>query len=429
MNEEILKLLSCPMNQSELNLDDGELLANKTSYPIFDGIPWLFKEPEYSFLEWSTKIESYFKEEELYIRHLQSMVDLNSSKLTRKRLSQILDAKSKNLKVMTKTLEPFSGHQQVPVTHSTQQIHSYFQLIFRDWCWDSKENEEYFNFVEASITPNMKNILVLGCGAAKLSYDLANKFSNSNFVSLDHNPFLLLTAQKIFNGEEVKLSDYTNYPKNIESTAKQYKIKVAPNLNHNHQFILGSFPDLPVMKNSFDLIIAPWFFDILDTDYKQSLKSVMSYLKDDATFIMYGPNNIHKSNLTEQFTSEEVHEFLEPLFSKTHMEVNSLNYLNNPLTSQSRIEDVMFFKGKNPTKDEVKMPCPQKNTEIKFDPTFEHHKAINQTFFNIYKHINSDMNVSELAGKIKTEFGFNDEEAIYYASTFINKINSEINKT
>jgi ubiquinone/menaquinone biosynthesis C-methylase UbiE len=426
MNKSIENLLFCPSSKEKISLKDGELFSQSTSYPLFNKIPWLFKDPEYHFLQWGTKIESYIKEEEIYIKHLQAMTNLNENKLTRKRMTKIQEAKSKNLKVISKTLEQFRGHQQIALTASTQQIHSYFQLIFRDWSWDSEENDKYFAFVKEKMPKDAKNVLILGCGPGRLSYDLATYFTATNFISIDHNPFLLLTAQKIFEGEEVKLSDYTNYPKNIESTSKTYKIKREENNIDNHQFVLGSFPDLPFKDQTFDMIIAPWFFDILDLKYFESVNHALKYLKPNGTFAMFGPNNVHKNYLMDQLTSEEIQEELTPFFDESSMKVETLQYLKNPLSSQNRIEDVMFFSGISPKVKDLALNTPTKPTMIHFDPTFEHHKAINQTFFNILKHIDQDMTLEELGKKLVQEFGFKESEAIYYAKNFIQKISQDM---
>jgi ubiquinone/menaquinone biosynthesis C-methylase UbiE len=428
MNKSIENLLYCPSSKEKLKLEDGELFSQNTSYPLFEDVPWLFKDPEYSFLEWGTKIESYIKEEDNYIKHLQSMTNLNQKKLTRQRLSKIQEAKSKNLKVLIKTLEQFRGHKQIPIEASTQQIHSYFQLIFRDWSWDSEENITYNKFVEKNIPKDAKNILVLGCGAGNLSYELATKNPSKNIISLDHNPFLVLTAQKIFNGEEVKLSDYTNYPKSIESTSKNYKIKNSPRNLDNHQFVLGSFPNLPFQEQSFDMIIAPWFFDILDFDFCESVSHSCKFLKPNGTLSIFGPNNIHKSFLIDQQTSEEIAAELSPQFESSTMQTKQVKYLHNPISSQNRLEDIMFFSGVSPKFDNSLLKVPVKNNLLKYAPTFEHYKAVNETFFNILKHVNDDITVEELGIKLEAEFGFKTEEAYYYAQSVINKIISDIGK-
>lgn len=422
MNKVILNLLRCPSSLEKLEFKESELFSSKTSYPLFEDIPWLFKDPEYHFLSWGTKLESFIQEEETYIKYLKKLANEHPMKTTRQRLSHIHQAKDKNLKTMSKTLNIFRGHQQLAMSSSTQQVHSYFQLIFRDWCWDTEEHQVYLEFCKKNFPQNCKNVLILGCGASKINYDLSLEFPTVNFIGLDHNPFLLFTAQKIFNGDEVKLSDYTNFPKNLDSTSKLYRIKKKKQDISNHQFILGRFPELPFEAQTFDLIIAPWFFDILDTQYKFSINHTSNLLKKNGTLILFGPNNIHAPHLPQQYTGEEVDELISPLFEDFSLERQTLKYLKNPLESQNRIEEVMFVVGHGPITKKTELSPKFKQELIHFDPPFEHYKAVNQTFYHILKHIKNDMKSEDLAKKIQEEFALKQDEALYYTENFISKV-------
>ena len=322
----------------------------------------------------------------------------------------------------------FLGHQNLKLTPSKQQIHSYFQLFFRDYCWDSEEVQVYFNFVKSNITTKTKNVLILGAGPGKLSFDLAKEFPDTNFISFDHNPFLFFKANQIFHGEEVELHDYSQYPKDLESTSKSYKIKEDPLIQKNHQFILGNFPDLPFNNDVFDLIIGPWFFDILENDFKRSVQHGLNFLKEDGQFLLYGPSNTHKDSYEDQLTSEEIIDSLGCLF-KTHKAfTKDLIYLHSPLNSQNRIENVLFFKGtilesKDTllSKDDDTLP-----QNLSFTPGLERFKAENETFYHILKHVTEDITENELALVIQKEFNFTTDESLFYAKTVIFKIKSEV---
>ena len=429
MNELMLNQLKCPSTGDPLKHKDGELFTNSLSYPVFQGIPWLYKNPEYAFLEWGTKIQSFLKEEETYLLYLQKLTNSHKSKLTRKRLSQLQEAKSKNLKYITKTLAPFLGHTQLALPASTQQIHSYFQLIFRDWVWDSKETKKYTHFCKENILDEHKTILILGAGAGKLSYDLATAYHDKHFFSIDHNPLLFLTAAKIFKGDEVKLSDYSQFPKTLNQTGQQYKIKTDALTHDNHEFILGAFPDLPFGENSLDMIIAPWFFDILDFDFEKSVIHASHYLKDTGRLLAFGPSNIHKNSLIQQLCFEEIEECFQPHFEEVSIHQDQVNYLHNPLNSQQRVEELFFASCSKPKNTQFQEFQSAKAKEIIFDPTFEHHKAVNETFYHILKHINGNLTIAELAKKLEGEFNFKPEEALFYAENFINKIQMDIHKS
>lgn len=418
----------CPETKNSLTQDESTLSAGEKIYPFINQIPWLYKNPEYYFLEWSTKIEAYLKQEEQYLSSLQLKINLAEKQLTKKRISQIHEAKTKNLKLMKKLLLPFQGHQPIAISQSTQQIYSYFQLIFRDWSWGGEEVKAYEQFVAKNIQPDQKRILILGAGACGLSYYLANHFPDKEIVSLDHNPFLFFIAQKIFDGQEVKLSDFSFYPQNSHLSSQQHKIKCHKLESQNHYFVLSRFPDLPFQEKSFDVIIAPWFFDILETPFIESVKYTLNYLNPEGSLLIYGPNNVHKNNILEQMTSDELGVELAELFTDFSQEVHALKYLESPLEAQQRIENVQFICGKKLKEPTQKYALPVDKKTFFYGPQVEQYKAFNATFYQILKHINKDITPEELAPLIQKEFQFTPEEASYYAQTILDKLTTDIYK-
>lgn len=405
----------------------SDIITNSND-EVLEGIPWLFKNSRDAKIEWSIKIQQYENEEKSQIQFLQQEIKSANSLLTKKRLSQICEAKKKNLKSITTTLGHFEKISSTQSLISNQQIHSYFQNIFRDWAWENnQECKIYYDFINSQLKNLTNNtILVLGSGASRLSYDLAKTYKNYSIASFDHNPFLLLTAQKIFKGHEIKLHDYTYYPKSLKACSKSFKIKVDKLENENHQFILGAFPDLPIKMASLDTIIAPWFFDILDYDFKESILWALKFLKPSGQFLFFGPSNVHKKNIHDQLCSDEIHEFLDNLFEQSEFKLTDINYLENPLTSQNRIEQIILFAGEKPILP-TNINRPQDNTStLNISSKFIQYKAFNQTYFHILKHIDKDMNFFELAKILELEFGFNQEESLTYARSFIQKLNQDL---
>lgn len=426
MEQRFVDILTCPLTGERLELSDGELCSENTSYPIFNNIPWLFKNPEYSFLEWSTKIEGFIEEEEAYTKHLLALHDLNSKELTKQRFSQIVDAKTFNLEVLKDTLSLFLGHKHIRLMPSKQQIQSYYQLIFRDWVWKTNETKTYLDFITKSVDSfEEKKILVLGAGACGLSYQLATANPTSAIIATDHNPFLFLTANKIINGEQVELFDYSNYPKRLSETSKKYSIKNTKGVANHHQ-VLSSFPNLPFNKNDFDIIICPWFLDILEIDLDEAFNESIKYLKPDGDFICISPGNKHSNDVTEQLTSSEMNSIFESHFEKSNYENTELNYLENPIESHKRVENIFMFHGKIKKEMGKKSNSNNQKKEIILTPEFAAFKQKIQVYNKILDNINEDMSFNQLAKKLITEFEFSEDEAGFYAETFVRQIKNEL---
>lgn len=422
MQKELLETIICPQSQVPLELKDGELYTDKTSYPIFNNIPWMFKNPEYSFLDWGTKISTYIAMETRTIKYLGILIQGEESQLTKIRLKRLQEAKSKNLQVFTDKLSPFLGHQQIKLIPSKQQIYSYFQLLFRDWAWETQENVEYFNFLKTNTTIKPKKILVLGAGACGLSHKLAQHFKEAQVIATDHNPFLFFMAEEIISGQKPSLTDYSFYPKNISSTTHQWELSGEPLKQNNHHMVLADYPHLPFKEESFDMIVAPWFFDILEENYQNSLYESLKFLKKDGELFQIGPANVHTRTIYEQLTSDEQISVLKDYFSAVLTEQKSIQYLKNPIESQQRSEEVLFVKALN--KKETKTPFKKKKqTEfIKFTDELQEYKILNDTLHRVLKHIDGDITYEELSKKVQVEFGFKPEEAEYYTDTIMKKV-------
>jgi ubiquinone/menaquinone biosynthesis C-methylase UbiE/uncharacterized protein YbaR (Trm112 family) len=426
MNQELIELLSCPETGEALEFRDGELYSANTSYPVFENIPWLFKNPEHSYLEWATKIEGFIDEESIYIKHLNSLHDLASDKLRKKRYSQLIEAKTKNLNVITETLNVFLGQKHIRLMPSNQQIHSYFQLIFRDWVWDTTEMKTYIEYINNSIPDfSNKKVLILGAGACALGQTLAHQHKSAQFISTDHNPFLIMMAKKIMNKEKVELYNYSFFPKTLELTNTKYEIQL-PSTVENHHQVLSSFPDLPFKENSFDLIIAPWFLDILELDFNTAHQQCLKYLSAEGHFICIGPSNKHSKDIAEQLTAPEMDNILSSNFINSSYEVKEIQYLENPIESHKRIEQIILFHGENKSSEIQKLKNKDQKKEILLGPELIAFKQKTEIFHRILKLIDKDMDYEQLSKKLVVEFNFTKDEASFYAESFIKQIQNEI---
>lgn len=422
MKKELLDFIVCPQTGDKLELEDGELFTNNTSYPLFNNIPWLFANPEFAFLEWSTKIQKFIDEEQSYIGFLRLLVESEKNKLTQTRYEKLIEAKSHNINVFKEYLRVFLNQKTINLLPSNQQIFSYFQLIFRDWCWDSQELDSYLSFINEHIKTPSK-ILVLGAGSCGLSAKIAEQHSDSTIISVDHNPFLLMIAQDIMDKKELSLFDYSLFPKNLASTTHKWHIDKKTDYP-NHHIINCSFPKLPFNEECFDFIICPWFLDILESPISQSLNDLNKFLIPSGEVLYIGPANIHHQDISDQLCSEEIIDTFKDFYNDVSFEQKSVSYLANPLNSQNRIEEILFVGSKN--KKEVLLKKQEQQFDIKFTPALEQLKASTQITHEILNLIDKNMSFSQLAKKLENKFSLSPQEAEFYAESFIKKINQEL---
>lgn len=393
------------------------------SYLSIDSIPWAYPNSQEKFLEWSAKVHSFyhFENEELSI--LQNKLNQKSlTKITSKRIQKYISDKKLQIKSMQKLLDQFKPPENFVPLIDRQNILSYQELVFRDWCYDSSEVNTYINFIKSKLTGNEKNILVLGAGACKLSHELALS-TKANIISTDINPYLFSVVNNLYSGKHLKLIETIPFAKSIEDISKKWELKPIKKPD-NHFLVYTDFESLPFKNNSFDLVIGCWFFDIIETELDQSLPHINTFLKNDGRCIYIGPSNFHKESTSKMLTSEEIIERFQNSYSNIDISKENICYLDNPYNSQKRYEDILLIHASSKLSE--KNLTHLKEEKIQVSPSLLKYKQKLEIFNRILKYVNHDISFEELAKKLESEFGFTPEEALFYSKNFMQKILLEI---
>ncbi|MEM8500056.1 MAG: hypothetical protein AAF542_18690 [Pseudomonadota bacterium] len=423
---QLLDILRCPDSGEPLSIADGCLRSSCSSYQMIDQhIACLYPNAAITRLQWGSKIKHFLTTEREHLKQMQQLAQNCELANTRQRITMQHEARHKNLALMQKMLASWIPKNALPIAPSSQQIESYFELLFRDWCWGD-ELQPYINYCVSSVARHAtQRILVLGSGAGGLSYHLANALVKADVVSVEHNPFLALASSHIMQGKSLKVHEYSLYPTNLENCAKKWEIK-QPALKHeNHIQLLATYPQLPFARASFDTIVAPWFFDILDLRFADAVKASAHFLKEDGRLLFMGPANVHKSHYEEQYCSDEIRELLLQSFTEIEFDQHTLGYLHNPRASQGRLENVLFANLSGPGK--FGLPAYKSSAdELQYTPELNQFKLKTATIHQIMAHIEKSITVDELAKVLVTQFGFDERESGHYAAAFIAEIRSGV---
>lgn len=411
------------------NIKELESLFNKDllqSFDLIEGIPWAYSDGKKSFLDWSTKVQAYFKYEEDQLAHLQNLLNQNSiNEISKTRVQQFIQDKHSHLKQMRKILNPFLKNEAKNIIIDNQSILSYQTNIFRDWVWGKEENKIYANYIKSHIDSAVENILVLGAGSCGLSYELARSLK-ANIISVDINPYLFLVAQKLFNKKHLKLYEFVDNAAKEEYVSIKTEIKPPEQVN-NHFQVFCDFFNLPFKENTFDAVIACWFYDILDPSLNSCLEHINYYLKDHAESFFIGPSSFHKKEIEQKLTTSEIVSTFESKYSEVQSFTENVTYLDNPNNTYKRSENILFLKAKNKTSSRLFTKENESSDFVQLTPALSAYKQQNEVFYRILKHIERPMTINALAREVQKEFGFSEEEAKFYTENFIKKLNFEIN--
>lgn len=315
--------------------------------------PFVFKNNFAAFLQWSVKFENFKASRLQTIDQLQkaeNTVELNAT--TKKRLTQQKDAYILQLEQFENLLNSFGfgkfdGNTQAILQHrvpSQQHFDSYFKNIFRDWAWGEKENKIYSECLNKLKLTEGK-VLIIGGGAGRLAYDLAELKPDLEILQIDINPLLSLIAHKICSGESVDLCEISQFPTEQKNLSTAHKLKATKTLSpQQFQFVVGDISDHPFKDQQFDAIICPWVIDIVAENFSDLSKRLNFLLKPQGELLIFGPLSFEKQTPQHKLTSEEVAFTLqESGFKNLAQESLNTPYLQSPLEPQQRFEQIHVF--------------------------------------------------------------------------------------
>lgn len=357
--QEILSLLYCPTTKKDLKLSDESSVPvlitadGKRSYPLVGEIPWLFKDPEYFKHYWASKktdFLNYHKNSGLKIES-----ELKNHKLTdatRSRLELLRKAHDLNYQSLTEILKPIVstglGENAVAVPQH-QSLHLYRKNIFRDWGWDTDENQVGLSLIKGLVGSKWapRTFTVLGSGASRLAMDLHSEFKLPLTVAIDFNPLLLFVGQSMLNRQNLALYDFPGAPISTSQVAELFQLSSPlPQLSGFH-FIFADVADLPVRPQSFQAVLTPWLVDILPMSFNLLAQRVNQILEVGGEWINFGPLGFSHRMESQNLTIEEIREqIIECGFKIESEKVTKVNYLSAKNEVNSRNESVYLFKAR-----------------------------------------------------------------------------------
>lgn len=345
------------MNVDVINSLNSKLI--NPNYSLINNIPWLFNNPDYYLLYWQAKSNELLKSYYFKITSLQYQRTQTNYSETKKRLEKLIESYEFNQKQLEELLQPLFSKSPSQLNAfsdlipSQQTLALYLNNIFRDWSWNTSENESYIEALSKALGSHWKTdeLLILGSGSSRLSMDFHLKYKPKVTFALDFNPLLLFIAKKMINHEDFKLFEIPFPIIEKENISKEWTLHnpIPANMPIKEQFqlIFGDIQNLPFKSEVFSCVLTPWVIDILPMEFEKLAERVNSLLPIDGEWINFGPLGFMHSKESICHTKAEIIEILEA--KGFQIEINTtqtINYLNSPISSQKRIEEVLIFKAR-----------------------------------------------------------------------------------
>jgi SAM-dependent methyltransferase len=355
----LVGLLRCPRCPDSSLKEEGDAwvcATCATRFPLLDGMPWLFAEPQATLGEWRDRLHRLILELQNDAAQVRAELGReNLRSLTRSRLKLLSGAYDDHARRLQAVLAPLDlgGKQARLTTHmglrtrlpASQDLTSYYVNLHRDWVWGREENEASFRLLEElRATHEPGRTLVLGTGASRLAYDFHTRSAPALTVGVDINPLLLLAARRIVNGSTVSLYEFPLAPRRLDDHAILRQLTAEKPVGERFHLVLADALRAPFAAESFDTVITPWFVDIVAADLAELAPRINRLLRPGGRWLNFGSLSFGHREAALCYTREETLEILkEQGFDCVAEREVELPYMRSPASRHARLETVVAF--------------------------------------------------------------------------------------
>ncbi len=365
-------LLACPKcaASTELGLNIAAQRCDACGTQFFDlaGLPCWFQNGEQQKVVWQNLFALTLAQSQTNLQVTE--MELQQCDLlpqVRQRLQSTHQANQQIIGAFTELMQG-AGLVPQPVPELAHMdpgpMLQYFELLLRDWAWDSELAEEMspnraeFLRVRQALADSagldgLGNLLVLGAGAGRLSYDLHTQLTPASTLALDNNPLLIAAAHRLVKQQkpwqlpEIQTNPQDGFP-GIRSWTLQTPLPAADLSQWSAMAADAWHP--PLRTGSFDLILTPWFIDVNGREVRDLMAQISRLLKPGGYWINTGPLLYSKHQpLSQQYTHDEIRMLLNLAgFTLAADRVTTSPYLQTPLAAQCRHEQMWTFAARAP---------------------------------------------------------------------------------
>ena len=360
MDPELATLLACPACDGELRQAPPAAwtcLACQRVYPELDGVPWLFPEPGQARSEWQARLQ-------LLIGHLGREAALHRRELgqaglhalTRRRLALMAEALDEHAGRIEQLLAPVAAglrRERLEVLQAlgtqlpaTQGLSTYYANVHRDWAWGAAENAAAAEMVTEVLEPGgrARHMLVLGAGAGRLAYDLHQARVSTSTVALDFNPLLVAIARRVSSGERVSLFEFPIAPRGIEDHAVLRELAAPAPAQPGLAFVLADGLAAPFRPAAFDIVLTPWFVDIVPDELPALMQRINYLLAPGGRWVYFGSLAWADRAPASSFSLEELLALAPAAgFQPGPVRKRRIPYMQSPASRHARLEETIAF--------------------------------------------------------------------------------------
>lgn len=231
-------------------------------------------------------------------------------------------------------------------------ITGYNTNIHRDWCWGEAENAQSLAIVSALLSSRgdepLEKVLVLGCGAGRLAFDIHQSLAPMTTLALDINPLLIAVAHAVSGGETLQLTEFPAAPRSASELAFNNTLTLdarSARPRSGLRYAVADAYSAPLREGAFDLVVTPWFIDIVPQSVATTAQRVNTLLRPGGLWLNTG-SSAYAANRSGDFANpSECQSQVEATeavsnngFTMRESRDDEIDYLCSPHSRQSRRE-------------------------------------------------------------------------------------------
>ncbi len=443
---DLTQLLACPRcDKTPLDLSDGALhcKACKVDFPMLEGMPWMFAEPQAALGEWRGRLQFSLQQLSHEIAGLEKELQAEDlSALTKRRVERYKKAVESHRRSLQKLLQPIEmqslqGNYESYLALRTrmptdQGLNTYYPNIHRDWSWGEEENKASLKQVRAVLHDHAElgNVLVLGSGAGRLAYDIHTKFNCTSTVAMDFNPLLMLVAKAVTSGKNLSLYEFPIAPLALDDDAVLRKLSAPEIADENFHLVLGDALRPPFPDASFDTVVTPWLIDIISEDLPEFSARINNLLKENGRWVNFGSLAFANPERARCYSPEETKAIVaENGFSDPYVSQATIPYMSSPASRHGRQERVFSFsayKERGVGKPARHLALPDwivtGKEPVPLSPSFRQQAMTTQIYSFIMSLIDGKRSIKDMAVVLENQKLMTKEEAEPAIRSFMTKM-------
>lgn len=232
---------------------------------------------------------------------------------------------------------------------ASQGLTNYYANIHRDWVWGDAENQASLDLLGSVIDIDLAGarVVVLGAGAGRLAYDLHRQYRPALTLATDLNPLLLAVAREMYAGRSLEMYEFPIAPRSIADHALLRVLRAPEPAGEGLQLIAADALHAPLEPGTFDVVVTPWFIDIVEAPFAGLAARVNALLADGGHWLNLGSVAFASAARAEQLSLEEAVQVVQHSgFAPPTVREAELPYMRSPASRHARIESTVAWSAR-----------------------------------------------------------------------------------